>query len=81
MHIVIIESSVAGHLSGKKFKAAYIVTASMPECLGIALILPPSTTGICEVQFDAILLAKMLCDLEPLRDIMLDAFSAGLVLT
>jgi hypothetical protein len=53
----------------------------MPERLGAALNLPPTTPGPCEVNFDTTLLACLLRDLQPLKNVSLEPFTKGMAIS
>ena len=53
----------------------------MPEHLGAALNLPPTTPGPCEVSFDTTLLACLLRDLQSLKEVALEQFSKGMAIS
>jgi hypothetical protein len=55
-HIVIVETGEAAQVSVRTFSPSCTVAVGMPERVGAALNLPPTTPGPCEVSFDTTLL-------------------------
>jgi hypothetical protein len=80
-HVVIVEAGDAAQVSVRTFSPSCTVAVAMPECVGAALNLPPTTPGPCEVNFDTTLLACLLRDLQPLKNVSLEPFTKGMTIS
>jgi hypothetical protein len=80
-HVVIVEAGDAAQVSVRTFSPSCTVAVAMPECVGAALNLPPTTPGPCRVNFDTTLMACLLRDLQPLMHVALEPFSKGMAIS
>lgn len=80
-HVIIVEAGDAAQGSVRTFSPCWTLAVAMPERVGAALNLPPTTHGPCEVNFDTTLLACLLRDLQPLKNVSLEPFSKGMAIS
>ncbi len=80
-HVLLVEAGDAAQVSVRTFSPSCTVAVAMPEVVGASLNLPPTTPGPREVNFDTTLLACLLRDLQPLKNVALEPFTKGMAIS